>query len=178
MKLSNYVPDFTNSIVDFQKLYSVEDTELRKINEELLTVNNAYFVRLLNERTVPLWEETFNVSHPDWPLEERKREILKLLAGFSKLSTKSIERIVLQYTSYSCECVFNRAESNIEIRFTEIGVPMGIESLILYLNTLTPAHLNTVLIQSFRRHMDLITLTHQQLSNYTHEEIYSRREPL
>lgn len=175
MKLSEYVPSVVTDILDFKYLYDAEDIELDISAERAKWVAYSFFVELCDAESIRLWENIFLVNNSDLDLDTRKREIIKLLAGFKKLSTESIEKIVLDYTSYMAQCIFDPLVSEIQVSFLDVGKPPGIEPLIRYLDMLAPAHLHVVLVELYRTHESLKAFTHEYLSQYTHEELYAKR---
>ena len=179
-KLKEYLPDFYADVLEMNHIIETEEVELKIAFNTVNEVLDAFFIRKTNDNTVKNWEKQFGVNLAGKDLAEKKRELLSLMLGFSKLTCEKIEQITLTKTTYKANSYVE--DSKIFISFNDIGYPddEGMAEVIAYIEQLKPAHLGIEVILKFRTHARLKSKQHkhEHLKNYTHLEIRERREEL
>ena len=178
MSISKYLPPFYDGVQEFEEIMQAEDTEIKLVLDTLQGVLGAFFVRKTTQETIVAWEEQFGVDFSDKTFEERKREILSLMLGFSKLSCSKIEQIVLTKTTYKALSYIE--DSKIIINFNDIGYPdeEGMREVEAYIEQLKPAHLGLEVMLRFRTYRQLRAYQYNYLHKYTYKEIKEKREAL
>lgn len=184
--LLKYLPEYYTEIQEFIGITSGETKEIKLLFDLYKeTLDIAFINKIESENQLQPWMEQFEVDLNHLSFAEKKRQLLALMLGFSKLSCSKIEIITLNKTGYRAESFIEN--SNIVINFNDIGNPDadGMEEVFDYINQLKPAHLGLEIRLLFRTHGQLKPNkngfggnTHNSLKTYTHEQIRTRKEAL
>lgn len=174
-QLMQYLPAFYQEVKEVKEIMATVEQEIEQLSEIVDEAQKSFFINKTNENTISFWEKEFLLDLSDKSIEERKREVLSLMLGFSKLTCKKIEQITLTKTTYGVSCFIEN--SNIVISFSDIGYPneVGMADVLQYIEQLKPAHLGVEIILQFRIHKNMKQYPHRQLSAYTQSEIKNKR---
>lgn len=161
--------DLINAMLEL----SLESKQDIKRYEELI------FVSLFNLEQIERYEKFMNLSlESEWSLEDRRNRIIYTLLSKSIFSVENLKEQALIFTTGKIEVIEDFANYLFIIRFTSIvGKAPNIENFRQFIELNKPAHLGYKIEFRYNTHGELnkYNLTHQQLAQYTHQQIYDTR---
>ena len=175
MSLINKLPSFYDNDITkpIQDSFSVE---ANSINDEVENTLNQFYV---DSATFGLdyWEKMLGISKNNNDIQTRRENIKAKMRSRGTTSIEVIKNICEAYSYGEVEIVVDHSNYSFEINFIgSIGVPKAFAELDKTINEIKPCHLAHSYKFNYNTHADLSKFAHEQLANYTHDEIRNSSE--
>lgn len=155
----------------------IEQSEESKL--DIKRYEELIFVSLFNLEQIRKYERFMNLSfEPDWSLEDRRDRIIYTLLSRNIFSVENLKEQARIFTNGEIEVIENYADYFFIIKFTSIvGQAPNVENFKQFIELNKPAHLGYKIEFRYNTHGELNKhkLTHEQLAQYTHKQIYDTR---
>ena len=145
-KLINYLPEVLRNFREFQEVFETEETELLKVQEELLKVLNDLFIEDATERGIERWEKILKITPKATDsLEDRKFRITTYITRKLPFTLRTLEQMLETLcgkNNYEIELRHNDYEIEVRINLADNNNIMDVLSL---LKIVVPANLIQIL---------------------------------
>ena len=170
-----YLPELLQPIQDFQGLNDAYKAELKDLYEACAALFDDQFISTASETILAKWENHLGIlPNATDTLDERRFRILAKLNDTPPYTERYLKNKLVEL------CSDGEFELEIDIpNYTvSVGVtlnsPANTDTIYAWLRELLPANLLLSVYQVLTRHYELVGLTHNDLSHYTHNQIKYR----
>ena len=170
-----YLPELLQPIQDFQGLNDAYKAELKDLYEACAALFDDQFISTASETILAKWENHLGIlPNATDTLDERRFRILAKLNDTPPYTERYLKNKLVEL------CSDGEFELEIDIpNYTvSVGVtvnsPVNTDTIYAWLKELLPANLLLSVYQVLTRHYELVGLTHNDLSHYTHNQIKYR----
>ena len=170
-----YLPELLQPIQDFQGLNDAYKAELKDLYEACAVLFDDQFISTASETILAKWENHLGIlPNATDTLDERRFRILAKLNDTPPYTERYLKNKLIELCS--------DGEFELEIDIPNYTVRVGVtlnssantETINAWLRELLPANLLLSVYQVLARHYELVGLTHNDLSHYTHNQIKYR----
>jgi Uncharacterized protein conserved in bacteria (DUF2313). len=106
------------------------------------------------------------------PIEFRRERIYAKLRGVGTITKAMIEHTAAAYSGGEVEIIEKPRTNSFAVKFVgTLGMPENMESLILTIEEIKPAHLSYTFEYVYNTHAVLSKFTYLHLSNYTYDQL-------
>ena len=170
-----YLPELLQPIQDFQGLNDAYKAELKDLYEACAALFDGQFISTASETILAKWENHLGIlPNATDTLDERRFRILAKLNDTPPYTERYLKNKLIELCS--------DGEFELEIDIPNYTVRVGVtlnssantETINAWLRELLPANLLLSVYQVLARHYELVGLTHNDLSHYTHNQIKYR----
>lgn len=170
-----YLPELLQPIQDFQGLNDAYKAELKDLYEACAALFDDQFINTASETILAKWENHLGIlPNATDTLDERRFRILAKLNDTPPYTERYLKNKLVELCS--------DGEFELEIDIPNYTVSVGVtvnsqantETINAWLRELLPANLLLSVYQVLARHYELVGLTHNDLSHYTHNQIKYR----
>lgn len=170
-----YLPELLQPIQDFQGLNDAYKAELKDLYEACAALFDDQFISTASETILAKWENHLGIlPNATDTLDERRFRILAKLNDTPPYT----ERYLKNRLTELCSDGEFELEIDIPNYTVRVGVtlnsPANTDTIYAWLRELLPANLLLSVYQVLTRHYELVGLTHNDLSHYTHNQIKYR----
>ena len=170
-----YLPELLQPIQDFQGLNDAYKAELKDLYEACAALFDDQFISTASETILAKWENHLGIlPNATDTLDERRFRILAKLNDTPPYTERYLKNKLVEL------CSDGEFELEVDIpNYTvRVGVtlnsPANTDTIYAWLRELLPANLLLSVYQVLTRHYELVGLTHNDLSHYTHNQIKYR----
>ena len=170
-----YLPELLQPIQDFQGLNDAYKAELKDLYEACAALFDDQFISTASETILAKWENHLGIlPNATDTLDERSFRILAKLNDTPPYTERYLKNKLVELCS--------DGEFELEIDIPNYTVSVGVtvnslantDTIYAWLRELLPANLLLSVYQVLTRHYELVELTHNDLSHYTHNQIKYR----
>lgn len=170
-----YLPELLQPIQDFQGLNDAYKAELKDLYEACAALFDDQFISTASETILAKWENHLGIlPNATDTLDERRFRILAKINETPPYTERYLKNKLVELCS--------DGEFELEIDIPNYTVRVGVtlnssantETINAWLRELLPANLLLSVYQVLARHYELVGLTHNDLSQYTHNQIKYR----
>ena len=170
-----YLPELLQPIQDFQGLNDAYKAELKDLYEACAALFDDQFISTASETILAKWENHLGIlPNATDTLDERSFRILAKLNDTPPYTERYLKNKLVELCS--------DGEFELEIDIPNYTVSVGVtvnslantDTIYAWLRELLPANLLLSVYQVLTRHYELVGLTHNDLSHYTHNQIKYR----
>lgn len=170
-----YLPELLQPIQDFQGLNDAYKAELKDLYEACAALFDDQFISTASETILAKWENHLGIlPNATDTLDERRFRILAKLNDTPPYTEQYLKNKLVELCS--------DGEFELEIDIPNYTVRVGVtvnsqantDTIYAWLRELLPANLLLSVYQVLTRHYELVGLTHNDLSHYTHNQIKYR----
>lgn len=178
-KLIDYMPSYYRLIEEIIELQRVVELEYLTLIEK---VNDIFKQTNIYTATwgLKIWEKILNLHVGDEfsNFETRREKIILKLRGTGTTTHSKIKSLALSITTGEIEIIEDSKNYSFTIKFTSIvGKAPNLKIFKEAIEEVKPAHLGYKIEFRYNTHGELNKhkLTHEQLAQYTHKQIYDTR---
>ena len=170
-----YLPELLQPIQDFQGLNDAYKAELKDLYEACAALFDDQFISTASETILAKWENHLGIlPNATDTLDERRFRILAKINDTPPYT----ERYLKNKLTELCSDGEFELEIDIPNYTVRVGVtlnsPANTDTIYAWLRELLPANLLLSVYQVLTRHYELVGFTHNDLSQYTHNQIKYR----
>lgn len=147
-ELKSYFPRWYADVAEMDALWHTWGALLDQLQIDIQTVLDNYFITSCDEDTIEFWETFIGVRMgSNLTLEQRRRILMTLFAGFGKCSKSKIQQLFRRLTGTEADVEFSVIDDQdnqalqvwVDIENSENWNPGDVEFM---LERVVPAHLN------------------------------------
>lgn len=170
-----YLPELLQPIQDFQGLNDAYKAELKDLYEACAVLFDDQFITTASETILAKWENHLGIlPNATDTLDERRFRILAKLNDTPPYTERYLKNKLVELCS--------DGEFELEIDIPNYTVRVGVtlnsmantDTINAWLRELLPANLLLSVYQVLTRYYELVGFTHDDLAQYTHEQIKYR----
>lgn len=170
-----YLPELLQPIQDFQGLNDAYKAELKDLYEVCAALFDDQFIATASETILAKWENHLGIlPNATDTLDERRFRILAKLNDTPPYTEQYLKNKLVELCS--------DGEFELEIDIPNYTVRVGVtvnstantDTINAWLRELLPANLLLSVYQVLTRYYELVGFTHDDLAQYTHEQIKYR----
>ena len=169
-----YVPEYLREFREYQGLALAIDSELQKLNDDIMRNYQNQFVDTMDLATIIRWERILSLPARG-DIEERRFAIAARRIRFTLFTESALRGILTELCGedgFSLEVIRKQHLLRVRIALESQNNYDVVHDLLLELK---PATMLLDLALMYNQHRTLAIFTHKQLSRYTHKELREKR---
>lgn len=171
-KLIDYLPHFLQDFRELSSIVEVEQSEIDSLNAEAENALADQFIMYLTENGAKRWEAVLGISPKDTDtLDERRFRILTKQGTEVPYTVRKLEQMLTSLCGADAYVIELTPENyHVEVKLM-VGNHNNYSEVQNILNKIIPANLTRHIELMHNTNAILSTMTHDQLSAYTHEQL-------
>lgn len=153
------------------------EMEITKMTLDMSGIQHDIMI-LADLEAIRQWETWFELPHnEDWTLYDRKVRLVYTFNSRGFFTKTFLQGLAHNFSNSDIDIEEDYENYHFVVNFVSyVGKPENMESFEYMVEINKPAHLTWEYVFRYRTHEELAKYKHQFLEDYTHEELYSRRD--
>ena len=170
--LLELLPERLQKSPETAKIQSAIEKEVERFIKAYDWTLLQLFVTSADANGLSLWEKMYGITPDSTNTEYRRSRVMSKMRGSGTTTTAMLKNVCESFYNGKVEIIERFSQYSFDIKFlSSIGTPPNLQDMVAAIEEIKPAHLSYQFIISYNRHQDPTGKTHEQLSQYTHQQL-------